>query len=278
MLRNDRIRDSRLRSRPPPDGRDLVGRGRRRRRGCHLRLSRLRAQVQISHLPHCSPPGVRWSVHDRARHSPDAPRSGRICRTSSRPARRRASRARGRRCSASSFASDEQTRTPAPLVRRAGDEREDRGLGADVDALGRLVQQQHLRVVAQPLGEHDLLLVAAAEKRRAARRARRAGRRRARSSARPRRFSAPPSSRPNTRAQRLQPSAASCSRARSSSSRRPARAGRRARSADARGRSTCADCGPSRSCPRRRATLDRRRRSRRTGSRRSPRGPTRARR
>ena len=36
-------------------------------------------------------------------------------------------------------------------------------LGADVDALGRLVEQEHARVDRQPARQHDLLLVAAAQ-------------------------------------------------------------------------------------------------------------------
>ena len=57
----------------------------------------------------------------------------------------------------------------------------DLGLGADVDAARRLVEQQHARSRAQPLGEHDLLLVAARELPCALVRARRRG-----STARPR--------------------------------------------------------------------------------------------
>ena len=37
------------------------------------------------------------------------------------------------------------------------------GLGADVDAPGRLVEDQHRRLGVEPLGEHRLLLVAARE-------------------------------------------------------------------------------------------------------------------
>ena len=36
-------------------------------------------------------------------------------------------------------------------------------LGADVDALGRLVEQEHARVDAQPARQHDFLLVPAAQ-------------------------------------------------------------------------------------------------------------------
>ena len=36
----------------------------------------------------------------------------------------------------------------------------DLGLGPDVDAAGRLVDDQHRRLAGQPLAEHDLLLVA----------------------------------------------------------------------------------------------------------------------
>ena len=43
------------------------------------------------------------------------------------------------------------------------DELVDLGAGADVDAAGGLVEQQHPAVAQQPAGEHDLLLVAAGE-------------------------------------------------------------------------------------------------------------------
>ena len=39
----------------------------------------------------------------------------------------------------------------------------DLGAGADVDAAGRLVEQQHLGAVDEPAGEQDLLLVAAGQ-------------------------------------------------------------------------------------------------------------------
>ena len=39
----------------------------------------------------------------------------------------------------------------------------DLGLGADVDAAGRLVEDEHPGAHRQPLAEHDLLLVAAGE-------------------------------------------------------------------------------------------------------------------
>ena len=41
------------------------------------------------------------------------------------------------------------------------DDRVDLVLGADVDAAGRLVEDQHVRVGEHPLGQHHLLLVAA---------------------------------------------------------------------------------------------------------------------
>ena len=44
-----------------------------------------------------------------------------------------------------------------------GDDRVDLGLGLHVDALGRLVQDQHARLGRQPLRQHDLLLVAAGQ-------------------------------------------------------------------------------------------------------------------
>ena len=46
-------------------------------------------------------------------------------------------------------------------VRQRVDDLVDLVFGAHVDAAGRLVQDQHLRVREQPLGQHDLLLVAA---------------------------------------------------------------------------------------------------------------------
>ncbi len=49
------------------------------------------------------------------------------------------------------------------LAREIGDQAVDLGLGLDVDALGRLVQDQNPGCRRQPLGEHDLLLVAAGE-------------------------------------------------------------------------------------------------------------------
>ena len=46
-------------------------------------------------------------------------------------------------------------------VGQRADEGVDLGAGADVDAAGRLVEEQHPAVAQQPAGEHDLLLVAA---------------------------------------------------------------------------------------------------------------------
>ena len=51
-----------------------------------------------------------------------------------------------------------------PVARLLPDHLVDLELGADVDALGRLVEQQHARLGRQPLGDDDLLLVAAAER------------------------------------------------------------------------------------------------------------------
>ena len=48
-----------------------------------------------------------------------------------------------------------------PVPREASDDPEQLGLRRDVDPAGRLVEQQHLALVHQPPGEHDLLLVAA---------------------------------------------------------------------------------------------------------------------
>ena len=51
------------------------------------------------------------------------------------------------------------------LVGEPADQPVDLGLGADVDALRRLVEDDDARLERQPFAEHDLLLVAAAERR-----------------------------------------------------------------------------------------------------------------
>ena len=48
-------------------------------------------------------------------------------------------------------------------VGEGADELVDLAAGADVDAAGGLVEQQHPAVAQQPAGEHDLLLVAAGQ-------------------------------------------------------------------------------------------------------------------
>ena len=75
--------------------------------------------------------------------------------------------------------------TALPAADEATDEGVDLGAGADVDAAGRLVQQQHARAVHEPARQQDLLLIAAREGargpvgvRRAAARALRSARRR----------------------------------------------------------------------------------------------------
>ena len=50
------------------------------------------------------------------------------------------------------------------LAGEVGDDRVHLGLGLHVDALGRLVEDQHARLGRQPLGQHDLLLVAAGQR------------------------------------------------------------------------------------------------------------------
>ena len=101
--------------------------------------------------------------------SPRPPRSrGSIGRASM--TRRAARRGRRRRpstttrsaTSTSSSPSVEHTRTPMPSA-AAGEAWRTSPLRADVDALGGLVEHQHLRLEPEPLPEHDLLLVAAAE-------------------------------------------------------------------------------------------------------------------
>ena len=53
---------------------------------------------------------------------------------------------------------------PRPGRGQLGDDPVDLDLGADVDAARRLVEDQHPRLRRQPLGEHDLLLVAARQR------------------------------------------------------------------------------------------------------------------
>ena len=66
-------------------------------------------------------------------------------------------------CSASS-SSEVANRTASPRFGQLGHQLEDLGLRADVDAARRLVEQQHPRLGEQRLAEHDLLLVAAAQR------------------------------------------------------------------------------------------------------------------
>ena len=54
-------------------------------------------------------------------------------------------------------------RIAMPCLREPAHQRVDLGLGADVDAAGRLVHDQDPRLGLQPLAEDDLLLVAAGE-------------------------------------------------------------------------------------------------------------------
>ena len=53
--------------------------------------------------------------------------------------------------------------TATPSAGQLGEQVVHLGLGADVDAAGRLVDQQHPRAGGEPLGQHDLLLVAAGQ-------------------------------------------------------------------------------------------------------------------
>ena len=63
----------------------------------------------------------------------------------------------------SSGISDEIRMTPMPLGRELVDQPIDLRLGADVDAAGRLVEDEQHRLARQPAREHHLLLVAAGE-------------------------------------------------------------------------------------------------------------------
>ena len=69
----------------------------------------------------------------------------------------------------SSSSSDETTSTPRPELGEVADDPVDLGLGRDVDAARRLVEQQHPALAQQPAREHDLLLVAAREQARPSR-------------------------------------------------------------------------------------------------------------
>ena len=60
------------------------------------------------------------------------------------------------------LAGDHDDRDPA--FGQRPDQRVDLAAGADVDAAGRLVEQQHPAVAHQPPGQHDLLLVAAGQR------------------------------------------------------------------------------------------------------------------
>ena len=62
-----------------------------------------------------------------------------------------------------SGSSDETMITPRPACGQFVDERVDLAFGIDVDSSGRLIKQEHPRLRGQPLGEHDLLLIAPAE-------------------------------------------------------------------------------------------------------------------
>ena len=59
---------------------------------------------------------------------------------------------------------------PAPFFSSVGEQPVDLRLGADVDADGRLVEDEELGAVVQPFADDDLLLVAARQARAPARR------------------------------------------------------------------------------------------------------------
>ena len=51
-----------------------------------------------------------------------------------------------------------------PVLAQALDQADDLGMGADVDAAGRLVEDEEARLGGEPAGEQRLLLIAAGEK------------------------------------------------------------------------------------------------------------------
>ena len=63
-----------------------------------------------------------------------------------------------------SGSSEEATTTAVPSRGEAADDLVDLGLGADVDAVRRLVEEQHLGPGEERAGEERLLLVAARER------------------------------------------------------------------------------------------------------------------
>ena len=76
---------------------------------------------------------------------------------------RRAPRGSGRTGRPARPAPTTRPATARPSAARSRIEPVDLGLGADVDAAGRLVEQQDAAVAQQPAGQHDLLLVAAGQ-------------------------------------------------------------------------------------------------------------------
>lgn len=63
----------------------------------------------------------------------------------------------------SSGISDEIMITALPCCTRLAEQQVNIALGADIDAAGRLIEDDDIRVVQQPLGDNDLLLVAAGQ-------------------------------------------------------------------------------------------------------------------
>ena len=101
------------------------------------------------------------SFHDQVEHPVLVERVGR--RLARRRARRR-SPGRGRPGPAPPGSRWTPRTTATPRSASAADQRVDLRAGADVDAAGRLVEQQHPAVAQQPAGQHDLLLVAAGQR------------------------------------------------------------------------------------------------------------------
>ena len=119
----------------------------RRSRSRQRRRSRRRSRRHLAGRPRGAGARAPWRRRRRPR-----PRS--------RPSRMTRIRVQS---PASSASSDETTTTPSPAAARSPISAVDLGLGADVDAARRLVEQQHPASAQQPAGEHDLLLVAAGE-------------------------------------------------------------------------------------------------------------------
>ena len=99
-------------------------------------------------------------AHHRRARRPRKSRRARSNSATSRPSRITSTRSLMPSTSGSSL---EIIRMATPCAGELAHQAMDLGLGADVDAARRLVEDQQLRIVGEPFAEHDLLLIAAGE-------------------------------------------------------------------------------------------------------------------